>query len=96
MKFIVLIVVAAALSGCGLFDPAPAPIAVTVAPTVELPAYPPECRTADDPRWRDLPAGDADQEDGARNYRQNKGGMREIGGRRRVCEAALSKLYPAP
>ncbi len=96
MKAILLLAVAAGLGGCSIFEPTPPPIVVTVAADPPQAVRPPECSTADDPKWRDLSAGDADQEDGARNYAANKRGMRDLGGRRRVCEAALSKLYPAP
>lgn len=95
MRAILLLALAAGLAGCSLFEPVP-PVVVTVAAEPPQAARPPECSTADDPQWRDLPAGDADQEDGARNYLTNKRGMRELGGRRRVCEAALAKLYPLP
>lgn len=93
MRSLWLLALVLVLAGCGT---TPAPVVVTVAPEPYRPAIPPECRTADDPRWRDLPAGDADQEDGARNYRANKATASALRGRRRVCEVALDKLFPAP
>jgi len=90
---LMLLALVLVLAGCGAEPP---PVVVTVAPEPYRPAIPPECRTVEDPHWRDLPLGDADQEDGARNYRTNKGTVRDLRGLRKVCEAALAKLFPAP
>jgi hypothetical protein len=81
-----MVILALVLSACAKDPPPP----VLVAAETPLPTVAPECKSAGDRDWQDLPAGDVRESVAARNHRVNKQQYRDMQAKRRICDASIT------